>query len=55
MTKYTPYIIYYNTVNNYASVNIGYSLDQTLLSISGRSRIVVTPPEVLNEIVAALE
>ena len=32
-----------------------YSLDQTPLSISGRSRIVAAPPEVLNEIVAALE
>ena len=34
---------------------IPYSLDQTPLSISRRSRIVAAPPEVLNEIVAALE
>ena len=32
-----------------------YLLDQTPLSISRRSRIVAAPPEVLNEIVAALE
>ena len=36
-------------------VYIPYSLDQTPLSISRRSRIVAAPPEVLNEIVAALE
>ena len=34
---------------------VPYSLDQTPLSISRRSRIVAAPPEVLNEIVAALE
>ena len=32
-----------------------YLLDQTPLSISHRSRIVAAPPDVLNEIVAALE
>ena len=32
-----------------------YLLDQTLLSISSRSRIEAVPPNVLNEIVAALE
>jgi len=32
-----------------------YSLDQTLLSISRRSRIVAAPSDVLNEIDAALE
>jgi hypothetical protein len=37
------------------SLAIPYSLDQTPLSISRRSRIIATPPEVLNEIVAALE
>ena len=31
-----------------------YSLDQTQLSNSRRSRIVAAPPDVLNEIVAAL-
>ena len=34
---------------------VPYSLDQMPLSISGRSRIVAAPPEVLNEIVTALE
>ena len=34
---------------------VPYSLDQTPLSISCRSRIVAASPEVLNEIVAALE
>jgi len=34
---------------------IPYSLDQTPLSISRHSRIVATPLDVLNEIVAALE
>ena len=37
------------------AIFIPYSLDQTPLSISRRSRIVAAPPEVLNEIVAALE
>ena len=32
-----------------------YSLDQMLLSISNHSRIEVAPPDVLNEIVAALK
>ena len=35
--------------------NLPYLLDQTPLSISRRSRIVAAPPDVLNEIVAALE
>ena len=35
--------------------DISYSLDQTPLSISHRSRIVASPPDVLNKIVAALE
>ena len=34
---------------------IPYLLAQTLLSISRHSRIVAVPPDVLNEIVAALE
>ena len=37
------------------TVDIPYLLDQTPLSISSRSRIVATPPDELNEIVAALE
>lgn len=36
-------------------ISIPYSLDQTLLLISRHSRIVATPSDVLNEIVAALE
>ena len=36
-------------------ISIPYSLDQTLLLISRHSRIVTTPSDVLNEIVAALE
>ena len=44
--RLTP-IIYYSI--------IPYSLDQTPLSISGHSRIVAAPPEVMNEIVAALK
>ena len=32
-----------------------YLLDQTTLSISRRSRIIATPPDVLNVIVTALE
>ena len=36
-------------------IHIPYSLDQTPLLINRRSRIVAAPPEVLNEIVAALE
>ena len=40
---------------DYYDYNVPYSLDQTPLSISRRSRIVATPPEVLNEIVATLE
>ena len=38
-----------------SSVEVPYLLNQTLLSISRRSRIVAAHPEVLNEIVAALE
>ena len=34
---------------------VPYLLDQTPLSISRRSRIVAAPPDVLSEIVAALE
>ena len=34
---------------------VPYSLDQMPLLISDRSRIVAAPPEVLNEIVTALE
>ena len=34
---------------------IPYLLDQTPFSISHRSRIIAAPPDVLNEIVAALE
>ena len=37
------------------TVDIPYLLDQTPLSISRRSRIVAAPPDVLNEIVAALK
>ena len=37
------------------SFPILYSLDQTQLSISRRSRIEATPPVALKEIVAALE
>ena len=37
------------------SAQLPYSLDQTPLSISRRSRIVAAPPDVLKEIVAALE
>jgi len=36
-------------------MQLPYLLDQMLLSISRRSRIVAAPLDVLNEIVAALE
>ena len=39
----------------YITCYLPYSLDQTPLLISRRSRIVAAPPEVLNEIIATLE
>ena len=39
----------------YVCMYVQYLLNQTPLSISRRSRIVAAPPDVLNEIVTALE
>ena len=41
--------------NMYSLSSVPYLLDQTLLLISRCSRIVAAPPDVLNEIVAALD
>jgi len=38
-----------------SQIELPYSLNQMLLSISRRSRIVATPSDMLNDIVATLE
>ena len=47
--------IFFFKNTKYVLQQLPYLLDQTLLSISCCSRIVATPPDVLNEIVATLE
>jgi hypothetical protein len=52
---YTTTELKYLCVHGRPVKRIPYSLDQTPLSISRRSRIIAAPLEVLNKIVAALE
>ena len=59
LTRPPPCYFYYTASGNSCGMRTGndilYLLDQTLLSISRHSQIVAAPPDVLNEIVAALE